>query len=92
MRIIDADSHITVVKGLEGTAFEVQILADGGQLMAFDGTRFDAAPPDGKRLRPGKEPIDIRAWYDLDQRLADLDREGVSQQVLTPFQTLLSST
>jgi len=82
MRIIDADSHVTVVKGLEGTAFQVQLLPDGGQLMAFNGTQFDAAPPDGKRLRPGKEPIDIHAWWDLDRRLEDLDREGVNKQVL----------
>ena len=82
MRVIDVDSHITVVKGLEGTPFRVELLSDGGQLMEFYGTQFDAAPPGGKRLRPGKEPIDMRTWWDLDRRLEDLDREGIAKQAL----------
>jgi predicted TIM-barrel fold metal-dependent hydrolase len=32
--------------------------------------------------RPGKEGISVRAFWDLDQRLADLDRDGIDRQVL----------
>jgi len=82
MQIIDVDSHITVVKGLEGTPFQVKVLPDGGQLMEFNRTQMDVAPPQGKMPRPKKPPIDMRTWWDLDRRLEDLDLEGISKQVL----------
>ena len=82
MQIIDVDSHITVVKGLEGTPFQVKVLPDGGQLMEFNHTQMDVAPPQGKMLRPKKPPIDMRTWWDLDRRLEDLDQEGINKQVL----------
>ena len=37
MQVIDVDSHVTVVKGLEDTPFQIQLLPDGGHLMEFDG-------------------------------------------------------
>jgi aminocarboxymuconate-semialdehyde decarboxylase len=82
MQVIDVDSHVTVVKGLEGTAFQVQVLPDGGHLMEFDGRRIDLTPPGGRTPRPHKVPIDIRNTWDLDSRLADLDQDGIDKQVL----------
>ena len=82
MQVIDVDSHITVTKGLEGTPFQVQMLPDGGHLMEFNRTRIDFTPPQGKMPRPGKPPIDMQTWWDLDRRLPDLDQEGIAQQVL----------
>ena len=82
MQVIDVDSHITVVKGLEGTPFQIKMLPDGGHLMEFNGTQFDFTPPQGKMPRPGKPAIDMRTWWDLDRRLADLAQEGIAKQVL----------
>lgn len=82
MQIIDVDSHITVVKGLEGTPFQIKLLPDGGHLMEFNHTQLDFTPPQGKMPRPGKPPIDMRTWWDLDRRLEDIDQEGISKQVL----------
>jgi hypothetical protein len=89
MQVIDVDSHITVVKGLEGTPFQIKLLPDGGHLMEFNRTQLDFTPPQGKMLRPGKPPIDMRTWWDLDRRLEDRDREGISKQVLI-FHTSLT--
>ena len=33
MQIIDVDSHVTVVKGLEDSPFQIKVLPDGGHLM-----------------------------------------------------------
>ncbi|MCS6926527.1 MAG: amidohydrolase, partial [Candidatus Binatia bacterium] len=82
MQVIDVDSHITVVKGLENTPFQIHLLPDGGHLMEFHRTRLDFTPPQGKMSRPGKPPIEMRTWWDLDRRLADLDQEGIGKQVL----------
>jgi len=82
MQVIDVDSHVTVVKGLEDTPFQVQVVPDGGFLMEFDGHRIDQTPPHGKSLRPHKPPIDVRNTWDLNQRLTDLDRDGIGRQVL----------
>jgi aminocarboxymuconate-semialdehyde decarboxylase len=82
MQVIDVDSHVTVVKGLDDTAFQIQLLPDGGHLMEFDGHRIDLTPPHGKSPRPHKPPINVRNTWDLDGRLADLDQEGIDQQVL----------
>src|SRR6516225_524357 len=82
MQVIDVDSHVTVVKGLEDTPFQIQLLPDGGHMMEFDGHRIDLTPPHGKSPRPHKPPIDIRNTWDLDARLADLDRDGIDRQVL----------
>jgi len=82
MQVIDVDSHVTVVKGMEDSAFQVKVLPDGGQLMEFSGGRLDLTPPHGKSTRPHKEPIEVRTTWDLDRRLEDLDREGIDKQVL----------
>jgi len=82
MQVIDVDSHITVVKGLEDSPFQIKMLPDGGHLMEFSGTRLDFTPPQGKMPRPHKPPIDMRTWWDLDRRLGDLDQEGITKQVL----------
>ena len=82
MQVIDVDSHVTVIKGLEGSPFQITLLPDGGHLMEFSGARLDLTPPQGKTPRPHKPPIDIRTTWDLDRRLADLDQEGIDQQVL----------
>jgi hypothetical protein len=87
MQVIDVDSDITVTKGLEGTPFQIRLLPNGGHLMEFNRTQLDFTPPHGKMPRPGKPPIDMRTWWDLDRRLADLDQEGISKQVLI-FHTL----
>ena len=76
MQVIDVDSHITVVKGLEDSPFQIKMLPDGGHLMEFSGTRLDFTPPQGKMPRPHKPPIDMRTWWDLDRRLGDLDQGG----------------
>lgn len=83
MPVIDVDSHVTVTKRLEGTPFRVDILPDGGH----DGFEFNKAglrftPPGGKIPRSGKEPISVQAFWDLDRRLEDLDRDGIDRQVL----------
>jgi predicted TIM-barrel fold metal-dependent hydrolase len=82
MEVIDVDSHLTVTKGLGGTPFRVDILADGGHSMEFNGTRLKFASPTGKFPRPRKEAIAARTFWDLDRRLDDLDRDGISRQVL----------
>ena len=82
MQVIDVDSHISVVKGLEDSPFQIQLLPDGGHLMEFSGARIDLTPPQGKTPRPHRPPIDIRTTWDLDRRLADLDQEGIDKQVL----------
>src|SRR5262249_29820134 len=82
MQVIDVDSHITVVKGLEDSPFQITLLPDGGHLMELTGARIDLPPPQGKPPRPQKPPIDIRTTWDLDRRLEDLDQEGIDQQVL----------
>ena len=33
-------------------------------------------------VRPGKEAISARVFWDLDRRLEDLDRDGIDRQVL----------
>ena len=33
MPVIDVDSHVTVIKGLEGSPFQIALLPDGGHLM-----------------------------------------------------------
>jgi len=53
MQVIDVDSHVTVVKGLEGTPLKVEILPDGGYTIEFNRARLNFAPPNGKFLRPG---------------------------------------
>jgi hypothetical protein len=60
MQVIDVDSHVTVVRGLDDTPFQVSVLPDGGHLMEFDGHRLDQTPPHGKTYRPHREPIEIR--------------------------------
>ena len=82
MEVIDVDSHVTVVKGLESTPFVVQVLPDGGHLIEFNGVQLDLAPPNGKTRRPGKATIDACTTWDLNRRLADLDQEGIARQVL----------
>ena len=82
MQVIDVDSHVTVVKGLEGTPFRVDWLADGSHSFEFNRARIKFAALNGKFPRPGKEPILARCFWDLDQRLEDLDRDGISKQVL----------
>ena len=46
MQIIDVDSHVTVVKGLEDSPFQIKVLPDGGHLMEFQrrSHRSDSAP------------------------------------------------
>ena len=78
MEVIDVDSHVTVVKGLESTPFVVQVLPDGGHLIEFNGVQLDLAPPNGKTRRPGKATIDACTTWDLNRRLADL--EGLAQR------------
>jgi predicted TIM-barrel fold metal-dependent hydrolase len=82
MQVIDVDSHITVVKGLEGSAFRVDMLADGSHSFEFNHAAFKFVAPNGKIPRPGKEAILTRCFWDLDRRLDDLDRDGISKQVL----------
>src|ERR1700761_2054339 len=82
MPVIDVDSHVTVNKGLEGTPFHVDILPDGGNSFEFNNTGLRFTPPKGRITRPGKEVIAARAFWDLDRRLEDLDRDGIDRQVL----------
>ena len=82
MQVIDVDSHVTVTKGLKGTLFQVDTLADGGHGFEFNKTGLRFTPPNGKFLRPGKEAISARVYMDLDRRLEDLDRDGIDKQVL----------
>jgi predicted TIM-barrel fold metal-dependent hydrolase len=82
MQVIDVDSHVTVTKGLEGTLFQVNILPDGSHGIEFNRTGLKFTPPNGQFLRPGKEAISARVFWDLDRRLDDLDRDGISRQVL----------
>ena len=82
MQVIDVDSHVSVTKGLEGTPFHVDVLPDGGHGFEFSNTGLRFAPPDGMFLRPGKEAISARVYWDLDRRLEDLDRDGIDRQVL----------
>lgn len=82
MPVIDVDSHVSVTKGLEGTPFRVDVLADGGHALEFNRTGFKFAPPNGKFPRSGKEAILARVFWDLDRRLEDLDRDGITRQVL----------
>jgi predicted TIM-barrel fold metal-dependent hydrolase len=82
MQVIDVDSHVTVTKGLEGTSYRVDMLPDGGHAIEFNQTGFKFAPPGGKFPRHGKEAIPARIYWDLDRRLEDLDRDGITRQVL----------
>lgn len=41
MQVIDVDSHVTVIRGLEDTPFQVKLLPDVGHLTEFDGHRLD---------------------------------------------------
>ncbi len=82
MQVIDVDSHVTVVRGLDDTPLMVKLLPDGGHLLEFDGHRLDQTPPHGRTQRPHRPPIDIRNTWDLDARLEDLDRDGIDRQVL----------
>jgi aminocarboxymuconate-semialdehyde decarboxylase len=82
MPVIDVDSHVTVTKRLEDSAFAIKLLPDGSHLMEFDGHRFDVIAPNGKSQRPHKPPIDICVTWDLNRRLEDLDRDGIDRQVL----------
>ena len=82
MQVIDVDSHITVAKGLEGTPICVHLLDDGGHSIEFNRAVVKFAPPNGKFVRPGKEAISARVFWDLDRRLEDLDRDGIDRQVL----------
>lgn len=82
MPVIDVDSHVTVVKGLEGSPLRVDVLPDGGHSFEFNRAAIKFAPPQGKFSRPGKESIEARCFWDLDRRLEDLDRDGISRQVL----------
>ena len=78
MQVIDVDSNVTVVKGLEGSAFRVDLLADGSHSFEFNRATVKFAAPNGKFSRPGKETILARCFWDLDRRLEDLDRDGIS--------------
>jgi len=80
MEVIDVDSHIAVVKGLEDSAFRVDLLADGGHSFEFNRATIKFAAPNGTFARPGREPILARCFWDLDLRLEDLDRDGISRQ------------
>ena len=60
----------------------MEILPDGGNAFEFDNTGLRFTPPNGKLPRPGRESISARAFWDLDQRLADLDRDGIYRQAL----------
>ena len=81
MSVIDVDSHVTVTNRFEGTPFHIDVFPDGGHGFEFKaGLRF--TPRDGKIPRPGKEPISVKAFWDLDRRLEDLDRDGIDRQVL----------
>jgi uncharacterized protein len=82
MQVIDVDSHVTVVKGLEGAAFRVDLLDDGSHSFEFNRAAIKFAAPNGRFTRPGKEAIQARNFWDLNQRLQDLDRDGISKQVL----------
>ena len=82
MKVIDVDSHVTVIKGLAGSVLRVELLGDGGHSFEFNRATIKFAPPAGKFARPGKETILARCFWDLDQRLEDLDRDGISKQVL----------
>jgi aminocarboxymuconate-semialdehyde decarboxylase len=82
MQVIDVDSHVTVTKGLEGTPFKVDLLPDGGNGFEFNKMGLRFTPPAGKLLRPGKEAISAKNFWDLDRRLEDLDRDGIDRQVL----------
>jgi hypothetical protein len=82
MQVIDVDSHVTVIKGLEGTAFRVDLLPDGSHSFEFNRSAFKFVAPNGEFPRPGKEAIPARCFWDLDRRLEDLDRDGISKQVL----------
>jgi hypothetical protein len=81
VRVIDVDSHVTVTKGLEGTPFQVD-LPDGGHGFEFNKAGLRFTPPGGKISRPGKEPISVKAFWDLNRRLEDLDRDRIDTQVL----------
>jgi hypothetical protein len=65
MHVIDVDSHVTVVKGLEDSPFQIKLLPDGGRLMELSGARIDLTPPQGKTPRPHKPSIDIHTTWDL---------------------------
>jgi hypothetical protein len=78
MEVIDVDSHIAVVKGLEDSAFRVDLLADRGHPFEFNGATIKFA--NGKFPRPGRESILARCFWDLDRRLEDLDHDGISRQ------------
>lgn len=82
MPVIDVDSHVTVTKRLEGTPFRVDILPDGGHGFEFNKAGLRFTPPGGRIPRSGKEPISVQAFWDLDRRLEDLDRDGIDRQVL----------
>src|SRR5690242_3418500 len=82
MQVIDVDSHVTVTKGLEDTPFRVDILPNGSHSIEFNQTVVKFAPPGGKFPRPGKEAILARTFWDLNRRLEDLDRDGITRQVL----------
>jgi predicted TIM-barrel fold metal-dependent hydrolase len=82
MQVIDVDSHISVTRGLEGTPFRVDMLADGSHSIEFNRMTIKFAAPNGKFPRPGKEAIPARVFWDLDRRLEDLDRDGINRQVL----------
>ena len=64
MQVIDVDSHVTVVRGLEDTPFQVKVLPDGGHLIEFDGRRLDQTPPGGRTPRPHEVPIEIRNTWE----------------------------
>jgi hypothetical protein len=44
MSVIDVDSHVTVTKRVEDSAFEIQLLPGGSHLMEFDGHRYPDSP------------------------------------------------
>jgi predicted TIM-barrel fold metal-dependent hydrolase len=82
MQVIDVDSHVSVTKGLDGTPFQVNLLADGSHSIEFNRTSVKFAAPNGTFPRAGKEAIAARVFWDLDRRLEDLDRDGIDRQVL----------
>ena len=82
MQVIDVDSHVTVINGLEGSAFRIDLLDDGSHSFEFNQAAMKFTARYGKFARPSKEAIQARCFWDLDQRLQDLDRDGISKQVL----------
>jgi hypothetical protein len=54
MPVIDVDSHVTVVKGLEGSPLRVDLLPDGSHSFEFNRAALKFAPPNGKFSRPGQ--------------------------------------